>query len=120
MKIIVPVSEDKTSVCPSFGRAPFFSITDTANGMSEVVENKAAASEGGAGIRAAQTVLDLGAEALIAPRLGENAANVLKTAGVKLYGPKFDGVAANVGALMAGSLKPLTAIHPGFHHGGKE
>ena len=120
MKIIVPVNEDKTSVCPSFGRAPFFSITDTANGNSEIVENKAAASEGGAGIRAAQIVLDLGAEVLIAPRLGENAANVLKTAGIKLYGPKFDDVAANVGALMAGSLKPLTAIHPGFHHGGKE
>ena len=120
MKIIVPVNEDRTSVCPSFGRAPLFSITDTANGSAEVVENKAAASEGGAGIRAAQTVLDLGAEALIAPRLGENAANVLRTAGVKLYGPKFDGVAANVGALLAGSLKPMTAIHPGFHHGGNE
>ncbi len=120
MKIIVPVNEDKTSVCPSFGRAPLFSITDTGSGRSEVVENKAAASEGGAGIRAAQAVLDMGAEALIAPRLGENAANVLKTAGLQLYAPKFDGVQANVGALLAGSLKPLTAIHPGFHHGGNE
>lgn len=120
MKIIVPVNEDKTSVCPSFGRAPFFSITDTANGRSEVVENTATTSEGGAGIRAAQAVLDLRAEALIAPRLGENAANVLRTAGVKLYEPKFDGVEANVGALLAGSLKPLTAIHPGFHHGGNQ
>jgi len=120
MKIIVPVNEDKTSVCPSFGRAPFFSITDTACGSSEVVENKAAASEGGAGIRAAQAVLDMGAEALITPRLGENAAKVLKMAGIKLYGPKFDGVEANVSALLAGSLEPLTAIHPGFHHGGTE
>ena len=120
MKIIVPVNEDKMSVCQSFGRAPLFSITDTASGSTEVVENKAAESEGGAGIRAAQVVLDMGVEALIAPRLGENAANVLKTAGVKLYGPKFDGVQANVGALLAGSLKPLTAIHPGFHHGGNE
>jgi predicted Fe-Mo cluster-binding NifX family protein len=40
MKIIVPVNEDKTSVCPSFGRAPFFSITDTVNGRSEVVKTK--------------------------------------------------------------------------------
>ena len=120
MKIIVPVNEDRMSVCPSVGRAPFFSITDTVSGGTEVVENAAAASEGGAGIRAAQAVLDLGAEALIAPRLGENAANVLKAAGIRLYGPKFDGVEANVGALLAGSLKPLTAIHPGFHHGGHE
>ncbi len=120
MKIIVPVNEDKTSVCPSFGRAPYFSMTDMESGKSEIVENAAAAGEGGAGIRAAQTVLDLGADALIAQRLGENAANVLKAAGVRLYGPKFGSAEANVGALMAGSLKPLTAIHAGFHHGGNE
>mgnify|MGYP001189012515 CR=1 FL=1 len=118
MKVVVPVNDDQTSVCPSFARAPYFSVTDAASGVTEVIENTAASSEGGAGVRAAQIVVDLGAEALIAPRLGENAANVLKATGVKLYGPKFDGVQANVGALLAGSLNPLTAIHPGFHPGG--
>lgn len=117
MKVVIPVNEDRTSVCQSFARAPFFSVTDVAAGSTEFVENAAASSEGGAGVRAAQILLDLGTEALIAPRLGENAANVLKAAGVRLYGPKFDGVQANVGALLAGSLKPLTAIHPGFHPG---
>lgn len=118
MKVVVPVNEDQTGVCSSFARAPYFSVTDSDAGVTEVVENAAAASEGGAGVRAAQIVVDLGAEALITPRLGENAANVLKAAGVRLYEPKFDGVQANVGALLAGSLKPLTAIHPGFHPGG--
>ena len=118
MKIVVPVNEDRTTVCPSFGRAPYFSLTDTDTDKTEVVENAAADSEGGAGIRAAQAVLDMGAEALITPRLGENAANVLKAAGVRLYKPKLDGAQANVDALLVGFLEPLTAIHPGFHHGG--
>jgi predicted Fe-Mo cluster-binding NifX family protein len=120
MKVAIPVNEDQSSICPSFGRAPFFSVTDTLNGKMDIVENMAAHSEGGAGTRAAQAVLDLGAEALIASRLGENAANVLKAAGIKLFSPKFDGIQANVGALLAGSLKPLTAIHPGYHHGASE
>ncbi len=117
MKILVPVNEDRTTVCPSFGRAPYFRLTDTDSDKTEILENTAANSEGGTGIRAAQVVLDLGAEALITPRLGENAANVLKAAGVRLYQARLDGALANVDALQAGRLEPLTAIHPGFHHG---
>jgi predicted Fe-Mo cluster-binding NifX family protein len=120
MKVIIPVNEDRETVCPSFGRAPYFWIADTESGKSDVVLNAAAGSEGGAGIRAAQAVVDAQAEALIAPRLGENAANVLKAAGIRLYKPKFDGTQANLGALLAGSLQPLTTIHPGFHQGGAQ
>ena len=119
MKIAIPVNDDQVTVCPSFGRAPYFWVSDTQAGSKSVFENPAAHSEGGAGIRAAQAVLDLGAEALITPRLGENAANVLKAADVALYLSAFDGAQANADALLSGSLKPLTDIHPGFHRGGK-
>ncbi len=117
MRVVIPVNEDGDTPCPSFGRAPLFWVADTERGTVDVLENAAARSEGGAGIRAAQAVVDLKAGALIAPRLGENAANVLKAAGIQLYRPKFGGTQANLGALLAGTLPPLTAIHPGFHGG---
>jgi predicted Fe-Mo cluster-binding NifX family protein len=119
MKIAIPVNGDQVTVCPSFGRAPYFWVSDTESGDKSVLENPAAHSEGGAGIRAAQAVLDLGAEALITPRLGENAAKVFKPAGVALYISAFDDAQANADALLSGSLKPLTEVHPGFHHGGR-
>lgn len=119
MRIMIPVNGDQVTVCSSFGRAPYFWVSDTQSGNKSVFENPAANSEGGAGIRAAQAVLDLGAEALVTPRLGENAANVLKAANVELYLSKFEGAPANADALLSGSLKPLTEIHPGFHHGGR-
>ncbi|MEA4896745.1 MAG: NifB/NifX family molybdenum-iron cluster-binding protein [Christensenellaceae bacterium] len=119
MIIAIPVNEDRTTVCPSFGRAPYFWVADTQSGGKSILENAAARSESGAGIRAAQAVMDAKADALVAPRLGENAANVLKAAGVKLYVPASDGAQANVDALLSGSLEPLTQIHPGFHHGGR-
>lgn len=119
MRIAIPVNDDQVTVCPSFGRAPYFWVTDTQNGNKSVFENQAARSEGGTGIRAAQALLDLGAEALITPRLGENAANVLKSAGIALYISAFGGAQENVDALLSGSLKPLTEVHAGFHHGGR-
>ena len=119
MKIAIPVNDDQTTVCPSFGRAPYFRVSDTQSDDESILENPAAHSEGGAGIRAAQAVLDAKADAVIAPRLGENAANVLKTAGIALYIPSFDDAQANVDALLSGSLRLLTEVHPGFHHGGR-
>ena len=59
MKIAMPV-DDKTmesSVCVSFGRTPYFLIYDTENKESVFLDNSAAASQGGAGIKAAQTVM---------------------------------------------------------------
>lgn len=117
MIVLIPVNEDKKTVCPSFGRAPYFYVAQTCD-EAKIVENAAANSEGGAGIRAAQTAIDLKAEAVVAPRLGENAANVLKAAGIGLYRPESDDARTNVGAMLAGTLAPLTAIHPGFHVGG--
>jgi len=119
MRIVIPVNDDQVTVCPSFGRAPYFWVTDTQSGDKSVFENPAAHSEGGAGIRAAQAVLDAKVDAVVVLRLGENAANVLKSAGIALYIPTFDDAQANADALLSGSLKPLTEVHPGFHHGGR-
>lgn len=123
MKIALPVEEKilNTPVCVSFGRTPLFVIFDTENGEFEFIDNSAAASQGGAGIKAAQLLADKGAKAVITFRCGENAAAVLKPAEIMLY-KAVDGTAFdNIEKFRLGELSHLNDIHPGFHnHGGKE
>ena len=123
MKIALPVEEKtlNTPVCVSFGRTPFFMIFNTKNGEYEFIDNSAAASQGGAGIKAAQLLADKGAKAVITFRCGENAAEVLKPAEINLY-KAVDGTAFNnIEKFQLGELSLLNDIHPGFHnHGGKE
>ena len=122
MKLAIPVnnnSED-TSICISFGRTPYFCIYNTDSDCINYVDNSAAASQGGAGIKAAQILVDNGISVLITPRCGENAADVLKEADVKIYKSLDDSVSNNLEAFRKGALNLLDEIHSGFHnHGGK-
>ena len=87
MKIAIPVNDKSMDkgVCPSFGRAPYFLVYDTETKKGDFIDNGAASSQGGAGIKAAQLIVDNGADALITPRCGENAASVIKTGQVRIY-----------------------------------
>lgn len=117
MKIAIPV-EGKTfdsDVCASFGRTPYFLIYNADTKESEFIDNSAAVSTGGAGIKAAQIIVDKKAEVLIVPRLGDNAADVLKPAGVKVYKTINTSVRDNIDAFAAGKLSLLDEIHPGLH-----
>ena len=124
MKLIVPVENKSLDapVCPSFGRTPLYVLFDTENGNHEFLDNAAAASQGGAGIKAAQMLVDSGAAAIITYRCGENAAQVLNAAGVKMYKAQDGSVKDNIAAFKEGKLSLLTETHPGFHNhgGGKE
>lgn len=121
MKIVVPVDEKdmKTDVCESLGRAPYYLIYDTETGEGKFIDNNAATSTGGAGIKAAQTIADTGAGALLTPRCGENAANVLETAGIKIYKTAGASIKENIDAFVAGELSLLDQVHAGFHGRGK-
>ena len=117
MKIAMP-AEDKimeTSVCISFGRTPYFLVYDTETEESIFLDNSAAASQGGAGIKAAQLVADSHANVLLTPRCGDNAAEVIKAANIKMYKTKEGSVLDNINAFLNGSLSLLEEIHPGFH-----
>jgi predicted Fe-Mo cluster-binding NifX family protein len=122
MKIAMPV-DDKTmesDVCISFGRTPYFLIYDTETKESVFLDNSAASSQGGAGIKAAQTVVDNQVGALITPRCGENAAAVIYAADIKIYKTINASVKDNILAFEAEKLSLLDDIHAGFHgHGGK-
>ncbi len=121
MKIAIPVDENNlnTSVCISFGRAPYFMFRDTDTDKTVFIENSAASSQGGAGIKAAQSIVDQGADVLLTPRCGDNAADVLRTADIKMYKTKEGSAKGNIQAFLEGKLPLLTESHAGFHgHGG--
>jgi predicted Fe-Mo cluster-binding NifX family protein len=121
MKIAIPVDEKTlgSNVCVSFGRTPYFLIYDTETKESVFIDNSAAASMGGAGIKAAQTIVDNKASALLTPRCGQNAADVIKSADIKLFKTISASVKDNIVAFIEGELPLLDEIHAGFHgHGG--
>lgn len=122
MKIAIPVDDKslESKVCISFGRTPYFLIYNTDTKENTFLDNSAAASQGGAGIKAAQAVADEKVSALITPRCGQNAADVLNAADIKIYRTINDSVEENIKAFTEGKLSLLEEIHPGFHnHGGK-
>ncbi len=78
------------------------------------MENPAAEIQGGAGIQAAQFLVDQGVDVLITVRCGQNAADVFGAAGMKIY--KSEGKVATkvLEDFYAGRLKKLTHFHDGF------
>ena len=121
MKIAIPVydNKDETTVCISFGRTPYFLIYDTETKERKYLDNAAAASQGGAGIKAAQLIVDNKADVLLTPRCGENAANVIKAADIKIYKTINTLLEKTLQDYQEGSLNLLDEIHAGFHNHGK-
>ena len=103
---------------PVFGRCPVFLFVDAETRQVEALENPAAAASGGAGIQAAQLVVDRGAGAVITGRLGPNAARVLEAAGIEIR--RLEGRTAGeaLERFIAGELPPLNAS-AGPPRGGK-
>lgn len=113
MKIAIPLDENQTDVCMVLARAPFFLFWE--DGQQTVAENPAAAAQGGAGIQAAQFLVDSAADLLITPRCGQNAAEVFTAAGMKILKSANKAAADDLAALERGELKELTQFHSGYH-----
>ena len=119
MKIALCVEEKSLSseVCSSFGRTPYFLIYESKSKDVAFLDNLAVDSPGGAGIRAAQTLIDQNVEILLAPRCGENALAVLQSSALKVYQTKPGSATANLSDFFGEKLSELTCSHPGFHRG---
>lgn len=121
MKLIIPVESKSIDapVCPSFGRTPWYVSFDTEHDSYAFLDNSAAVSQGGAGIKAAQMLVDHGATAVITYRCGENAEKVLSAADIILYKAQDGSVLEQIEKFKSGKLELLAEIHAGFHnHGG--
>jgi len=67
-----------------FGRCRYFVILDSDTMEHEILENASVAASSGAGIQAAQTIVNKGVEVVITGNVGPNAFQVLSSAGVKV------------------------------------
>ena len=87
MKVAIAANDSRREglIDPQFGRCPFFALVDLETDQLEFIKNEATQAFRGAGISAAQLVVDKGAGAIVSGNLGPKAAQVLTQAGVKLF-----------------------------------
>ncbi len=106
MKIVVSASSAnlEAMVDPRFGRCPHYIFVDTDSGTFEAQQNAAAMAGGGAGIQAAQAVVQSGAQAVITGNVGPNAFQVFSAAGIPVYTARGMSVSQAVEAFKAGTL----------------
>ena len=121
MKICISAQGDNMDslVDPRFGRCVNFIIFDNDTQEVKVLANDAAFASTGAGIAAAQTVVNAGAKVVLTGNLGPNAWKVLSSSGVQVY--SVAGISARE-ACAKYADQELTIISaptsPG-HHGGR-
>ena len=118
MKIVIPVDEkmELSDVCVVFARTPYFGVYNTEDNSFDFIDNTATESSSGAGIKAAQLLVDEGVDVLLTPRCGENSEEVLKAAEIKIYKiAKEKKAMENIKLYIDGQLNELTEFHGGFH-----
>ncbi|NLD20093.1 MAG: dinitrogenase iron-molybdenum cofactor biosynthesis protein [Clostridiales bacterium] len=115
MRVLIPVDEDNSLICPTFGRTPYFLLFDTENKEKEILGNPAAQAQGGAGLQAAQFVLDNKVDIIITPRCGQNAADVFREAEIKIYKSEGQSAEVNIENFVKGTLSLLEHFHSGYH-----
>ena len=107
MKIaITSTGKTKESAAdPRFGRARYFLIFDADTHEYEVVDNSISLeAPQGAGIQAAETIIDKGAKILITGHCGPKAFRVLTGAGVVVYTGASASVEEEIGRFTKGEL----------------
>ncbi|HUX76546.1 MAG TPA: NifB/NifX family molybdenum-iron cluster-binding protein [Anaerolineae bacterium] len=119
MKIVVSADgvDLDAPASPVFGRCPVYVFVDTETMAFESVENLAVGAPGGAGIQAAQFVVERGAQAAVTGNMGPNAFSVLQSAGIPIY--LFGGgtVRQAVEAFKAGQLQAAGGASAPAHAG---
>ncbi len=102
---------------PRFGRAAKFIVVDLETDSFQVVDNAHINASHGAGIQAAEAVINLGAEAVVTGRCGPKAFRVLQSAGVAIYDTQASTVTEALALYRAGKLnRTLSATSQG-HRG---
>jgi len=118
MRVVIPANgaDLDAPTSPIFGRSPVFILVDPETLEFEALPNPALDAPGGAGVQAAQTVLQKGVGAVIAPSLGPNAFRVIQAAGIPTYRMAGATVREVVEAFNSGQLARLDT--PGAGHVG--
>ncbi len=95
---------------PRFGRADWLILFNTADDTQQAFPNPAASQSGGAGVAAAQFLVDQKADVIISGHFGPNAAGVLSAAEIKmvLFSDQQQTCQQLVSAFQHGTLKEFT------------
>lgn len=119
MKIVVTSngSDLDAQASPVFGRCPWYLFVDTETMGVEAMENPAMAAASGAGIQAAQFVVEQGADALVTGNVGPNAFDVLRSADVPVYLLEDGTVREAVEAYKEGLLPEVSGATGPAHAG---
>lgn len=117
MIIGIPVDNKRMdgNISSHFGRTEYFLIYNTENKESNFIVNEAMNAQGGAGIKAAQILVDNKVDAIISPRLGQNAYEVIDGADIKIYQCQGVSIVENIEKLKNQTLSPSNKPHEGFH-----
>jgi predicted Fe-Mo cluster-binding NifX family protein len=109
-----------SQIDPRFGRCQYFIFIDPETMEFEALENEGVMAMGGAGVQAAQFVLQKGGNALITGNLGPNAASALSASGIKVFLVSGGTITEVIQAYKSGSLKEASGatVPPHFGMGG--
>jgi predicted Fe-Mo cluster-binding NifX family protein len=106
-------------VDPRFGRGAYFLVVDSDTLEWQAEANPAVNASGGAGVQAAQIVVQHGAQVAISGDFGPNAYDALAAAGVQMFlAPAGESLTASelLARYQRGELKQVTApTGPGHH-----
>jgi predicted Fe-Mo cluster-binding NifX family protein len=99
-----------------FGRAPFLLVIDTAERTLLPINNRAGMNAAqGAGVQAAQNVIDSRASAVITGHCGPKAFRALRAAGLQVYLAPDGTVADAIARFDSGELRPALAADVDGH-----
>jgi len=107
----------EAEVDPRFGRCQFFLIIDNNTMNFDFISNEGIMASGGAGIRAAQTVVKTGVNVVITGNIGPNAFQTLKAAGIKIITGVNGYIKDIVAKFNQGKLKETNVPSVGSHFG---
>jgi predicted Fe-Mo cluster-binding NifX family protein len=118
MKIIISVNgkNDNAVLDPRFGRCQYFAVCDENGDVSEFVENPGISSAHGAGITAANKIVEIGADVVITGNLGPNALRVLQASNIRGYASSQLSIKEAVEMYKDGKLSEISMPGPA-HHG---
>lgn len=119
MKICVSATSNnlEAQLDPRFGRCAYLLIVDSETMQFEAIPNMAAGATGGAGIQAAQTIVDKGVKVVITGNVGPNAFGALSAAGIEIITGAYGAVREVVEKFKKGELQRTGAATVGGHFG---
>ena len=98
-----------------FGRCEYFLIYDTKDKQTSVLENKGQLASGGAGIKAAQQLIDEKVDVIITGHLGPNAYELIDKSGIKAYECKTTTINSVIQRLEKGELTEIREAGSAHH-----